>query len=41
MITLHQVIQAIGQRYKVDLEKAMWAWVAERRVEAAKHGARN
>jgi NTP pyrophosphatase (non-canonical NTP hydrolase) len=26
----------LGQRYNVDLEKAMWAWVAERKEEAEK-----
>jgi len=31
----------LGQRYRVDLEKAMWAWVAERKAEAEKRGARN
>ncbi len=32
----------LGQRYNVDLEKAMWAWVAEREGEAEKsRGARS
>ena len=31
----------LGQRYNVDLEKAMWAWVAERKEEAEKRGAKH
>jgi hypothetical protein len=30
----------LAWRYKVDLEKAMWAWVAERKEEAEKRGSR-
>jgi len=30
----------LAGRYKVDHEKAMWAWVAERKEEALKNGAR-
>ena len=30
----------LARRYKVDHEKAMWAWVAERKEEALKNGAR-
>ena len=31
----------LSQRYGVDLEKAMWSWVAEREQEALKNGARH
>lgn len=31
----------LGRRYNVDLEKAMWAWVAERKEEAEKRGTGN
>jgi len=30
----------LARRYKVDHENAMWAWVAERKEEALKNGAR-
>lgn len=31
----------LANRYNVDLEKAMWSWVAERREEALKNGSRD